>query len=68
MHTVLVCNRHSPPTLTSYLVLQKGRTALYWASWYGKLSVVQTLLEYGANLDVQTNVSILVQGLFRDVY
>ena len=38
-------------------LLQGGSSALYWASGNGDIVMVKTLLERGANVDVQRNVS-----------
>ena len=45
------------PTLSSCVNLQEGATALHLASQDGHVTTVQLLVEAGASLDAQTNVS-----------
>ena len=50
-----ICDGHT--LLLIFLVLQGGSSALYWVSGNGDISMVKTLLERGANVDVLRNVS-----------
>ena len=65
MYTHIYVHVHAT-SLTSHcdLVLQYGKTALYKASWNGRLSVVKTLLEHGASVDMQTDVRSLYPDTF----
>ena len=40
-----------------YLLLQGGRTALWWASNKGREECLEALLQGGAEVDMQDNVS-----------
>ena len=46
----------SPVHLISYLYIQFGYTALYYASKRGKTEIVKLLLERGADVNIQTKV------------
>ena len=41
------------------IVYQNGKTALMWASEKGREDMAQFLLDHGAGIDIQDNVSIL---------
>ncbi len=47
--------------LITHDILQTGGSPLYSASFYGHQKCVQLLLEAGAIIDVQTNVSVYVR-------
>ena len=50
------------------IVYQYGYTALIWASDYGYKEVVKLLLDHGADINMQDEVSVTDMIYMRDVY
>ena len=46
--------------MTRYLTLQDGLPPLHIACWQGHVDVAEILLKYGAQIDIQAKVTLLV--------